>query len=140
MHVLVAEDDEGFGCVLGEYLQAAGARAEVIRDGQSALERAITVSPDVIVCDLNLPRLPGDALVARLRQSAPELVERVIFVTGEASGAPADGIGERFGRPCLVKPFELQALVDYVSGASTREAGEQPSPLGELGTPRITEH
>jgi CheY-like chemotaxis protein len=138
--VLVAEDDEGFGCVLSEYLNAAGATVEVIRDGQSALERALVSNPDAIVCDLNLPRLPGDALLARLRQNAPELVERVIFATGEGSSTPGESQGQRHGRPCLSKPFNLQLLVDHICGSATRPSEDDTPSMGAFDGRPLTDH
>lgn len=112
----------------------------MIRDGQDAFERAIASSPDVIVCDLNLPRLPGDALLARLRQSAPELVERVIFATGEGTSAADGPVGERLGRPCLSKPFDLQILVEHICGAADLPSESTSKSLAPRDGRGLTDH
>ncbi len=73
------------------------------------------LTPDVIVCDLMMPGMPGWQLDQSLRQTRPELVDRVIYVTGGAF-APE---GARFLaklRPSqrLLKPFlpsELRRMV-----------------------------
>ena len=64
----------------------------------------------------------------------------MIFATGEATPGHEEGVDERFGRPCFVKPFELQTLVDFIAGAKGRPAGDDVSPFRDLGSERLTDH
>ena len=70
--VLLAEDGEDNQRLLVHFLTKAGAEVVVVADGQKAVERALAAqaegSPfDVIVMDMQMPRLDGYGAAARLR-------------------------------------------------------------------------
>ena len=56
---LVVEDELSLRRVLAGYLNADGFEVEVAPDGESALELARALDPDVVVLDLGLPGLDG---------------------------------------------------------------------------------
>jgi CheY-like chemotaxis protein len=66
---LIVDDDrdgrEGFA----EYLRAFGFEVSECADAESAWERLATERPDIVLLDLQLPRVSGWDLVSRLRQS-----------------------------------------------------------------------
>jgi two-component system KDP operon response regulator KdpE len=65
--VLVVDDEHAIVRALSAALGARGYRVEVARDGQEALERAATSSPDLIVLDLGLPDVDGIEVLRRIR-------------------------------------------------------------------------
>lgn len=67
--VLVAEDDEDVLLLLTTRLVARGYRVVEARDGQETLELAKDVRPDIVLMDLQLPRLNGFAVARFLRQT-----------------------------------------------------------------------
>jgi CheY-like chemotaxis protein len=68
LHLLVIEDDEDARELLIEVFQFAGATATACRDAYAALESLDARRPDVIVCDLALPRMDGLAFLRALRE------------------------------------------------------------------------
>ncbi|MDA8185920.1 MAG: response regulator, partial [Actinomycetota bacterium] len=80
--VLLAEDEESFVEALVVGLGREGFEVVVARDGTEALERFDSVSPDVVLLDLMLPKLSGiDVCRAiRARSSVP-----IIMVTAKAT-------------------------------------------------------
>jgi DNA-binding response OmpR family regulator len=68
MHVLLVDDDAGLRQVLGRLLHSSGfdTVAEAA-DGEEALTLLLTVHPDLIVTDWQMPRLDGIAFVRKLR-------------------------------------------------------------------------
>lgn len=109
-HVLVVDDDAQLRGVLERVLSGAGYRVTCAADGQSALER-VEASPDLrlVITDLIMPRLTGDALRDRLESLRPELP--VLILTGYTRGSlpPADG------QHLLSKPFAPRALLQKVA-------------------------
>ena len=89
-----------------------------VEDGQEALELITSGKTfDVILCDLMMPRMTGDDLYAALAATHPELIERMIFVTGGAFTPEARAFLDTVRNPVLEKPFlprNLRALVDGV--------------------------
>jgi CheY-like chemotaxis protein len=77
---LVIDDEPGIVHALTRVLQRDGYVVETAgngRDGLAALQRK---RYDVILCDLRMPELDGRAFYTHLRQRAPRLCQRVIFL------------------------------------------------------------
>jgi signal transduction histidine kinase/ActR/RegA family two-component response regulator len=124
VRVLVADDEPAVAGLLAEVLEQAGARTSVVMDGLAALQVVLADPPDAIVCDLNMPQLRGDELLAELRDRAPQIASRIIFSTGDLQAASGAARFERHGRPCLAKPFDLQVVIQTV-----RELAARPQPV-----------
>jgi DNA-binding response OmpR family regulator len=81
LFALVVEDHVDSAIIFSEAVKQAGFEAETVRDGQVALERLAAVEPDVVILDLNLPRVSGMDILRQIR-SDPRLVKtRVVVVT-----------------------------------------------------------
>jgi DNA-binding NarL/FixJ family response regulator len=53
------------------------------RDGIEAIEKAVTLRPDVVLLDIGMPRLNGIEAAKKIRQACPE--SKIIFLTQEDS-------------------------------------------------------
>lgn len=80
--VLVAEDDEDLRLMMLTLLRMRGYKTAEARDGQETLEVAQELRPDVILMDLQLPRLNGFAVIRSVRQS--ETLRRVPIIVVSA--------------------------------------------------------
>ena len=70
--ILVIEDDPTIGEFLTDMLQLAGYRSMLAGDGVEGLARLREARPDLVLCDLRLPRMDG-ASVAGAMHDEPEL-------------------------------------------------------------------
>lgn len=112
--VLVVDDDEQIRKLVRVGLSA---RHEVheAADALGALQLIDHIpTPDVIVCDVMMPKMSGFELVRRLK--AQERYKRVPVVFLTARDAPMDIVaGINSGaRAYVTKPFTLSALVDRI--------------------------
>ena len=80
--VLVAEDDEDIRLMMVTLLRLKGYKTAEARDGQETLDVACSARPDVILMDLQLPRLNGFAVARFLRQT--EALRRVPIIVVSA--------------------------------------------------------
>jgi CheY-like chemotaxis protein len=80
--VLVAEDDAAFLEVIAMLLEADGrfVVAGRARNGEEAFDLAVSVKPDAVVMDIEMPVLDGVAATRRLRERWPSLP--VVAVSG----------------------------------------------------------
>src|SRR5215218_10903265 len=84
VRVLLAEDEALIALSLADLLEAEGHDVLVAPDGADALDAARRLGDalDVLVTDLNMPRLGGEELIRELRAERPGLP--VVVVTGSA--------------------------------------------------------
>jgi PAS domain S-box-containing protein len=112
--VLVLDDDPLVGRSMARLLQGAH-EVTVISSPSEALARLERGERwDAILCDLMMPELSGMDVAERLARSAPELLPRVVYLTGGAFTERARKFLAE-GRPFLEKPVEAQALRDRVA-------------------------
>lgn len=91
--VLVADDDPRYGDAMERELLAAGYEVRRAADGVEALEALREELPDILVLDLVLPRLSGDAIVAMLRQDPSLRHLPVVILSGAlVERGPGNGL------------------------------------------------
>src|ERR1700730_9374419 len=99
---------------LVEFLTACGHRVESAGNGSEALTLLTERGFALILTDLHMPEMDGEALYQKITQTWPHLASRVVFVT---SGEPSRCLGVFSGGarvPILRKPFNADALRQLV--------------------------
>ena len=86
-------------------------------DGASALELARECKPDLVLLDLNLPDMPGERLLRRLRDDAATARSRIVVVSADAAAQSAPLLAAG-ANGCLSKPVEIATLVAEVDACS----------------------
>jgi two-component system chemotaxis sensor kinase CheA len=101
--VLVAEDSITSRTLLKNILELAGYRVEVAVDGAEALDKLRAGAFDVVVSDIEMPRLDGIALTQAIRADAALAALPVILVTSLASPADRERGAEAGANAYIVK-------------------------------------
>ncbi|MCA9676475.1 MAG: response regulator, partial [Myxococcales bacterium] len=96
----------------------------VVHRGADALRLVAHERFDAILCDVMMPEMTGVELLDRLQVGHPELVDRVVFMTGGAFSPGAAELLARSARPRIDKPFDLDE-VRRVLGAVAAAAGAE---------------
>jgi CheY-like chemotaxis protein len=123
---LIVDDEADVARVLAGMLAAAGFRCDLAAGGSEAQALLSKRDYDAILCDLRMPGMDGEALLAWMATEQPHLRARTAFVTGDALGQAAGGFLAGSGRPVLEKPFlpeEVHRLVAALVAAG--EAGDR---------------
>ena len=109
--VLVVDDEPDLPEVLAEMLGALGYQVETAPDGAAALDRLEREHRfDLILSDVRMPGLDGPAFYQALEHRHPELVGRVVFMTGNILTEDTADFFAATGAPCLRKPFATEDL------------------------------
>ena len=106
--VLVIEDDPHSAELLGVYLEGAGYRATVARDGAEGLALARRLRPRAVVLDILLPHVDGWDLLARLKADPATADCPVVVVSMLDERAKGLALG---AREYLVKPVAREQLL-----------------------------
>ncbi|MCT4703611.1 two-component system response regulator RssB [Enterobacteriaceae bacterium H20N1] len=83
--ILIVEDEPVFRSLLDSYLSSLGAITSVAWDGVDALEKMLGVSPDLLICDIAMPRMNGLKLVEHIRNEGNQIPILVISATENMS-------------------------------------------------------
>ena len=119
--VLIIEDDTRIANWVKVYFERAGFSAEVAHDGEAGLALARSLTPDLIILDLMLPRLDGVELCRILRRESDV---PIIMLT--AREAPAERIiGLDSGADdYIVKPFDPEEVIARADAVLRRVKGK----------------
>ena len=96
-------------------LEAVGFVALTARDGQEGVEVARDQWPDLILCDVHMPRLDGFEVLDALRSNAATAAIPVVFFTGDQSVPARMSQLAVAPKACLSKPFSHAELVQTVT-------------------------
>ena len=92
-NVLVVDDDDGVATVLERLLAADGYAVRRARDGREALALAADRAPDLVLLDLDMPRLGGFDVCAALKADPAPGSSRSSSSPGGAPPRPGCGRG-----------------------------------------------
>jgi CheY-like chemotaxis protein len=122
---VLAIDDEPFIARVIEQLLARDQMVVVAETAaRAALARIVAGEMfDAIVCDLLMPEMDGIAFHAELTKVHPELVCRVIFLTGGPCTPAAQEFLSTVSNPLLEKPFRGSALKALIEKTADATAG-----------------
>jgi DNA-binding response OmpR family regulator len=108
--VLAADDDEDILALVAFRLERSGYTVIQARDGQEALDLALTEKPDLAVLDVMMPKLDGFELTRRLRSEEATSRMPIILLTARAQDSDVAQGFEAGADDYLRKPFSPQEL------------------------------
>jgi CheY-like chemotaxis protein len=108
--VLVVEDEPAISQVCLRVLSAEGLEVAIAENGASAQKRLKENDYDLCLIDIMTPIMDGKRLYRWIKDKRPQLVEGVIFTTGDAINPDTRAFLDRVDRPFLPKPFTLEEL------------------------------
>jgi len=123
--ILVVDDEPALRRTYERALRPHGFEVTAVGDSHLAYELLGSAEHDLVLLDIHLPGLAGDALYLALARRWPRLAGRVVLLTGDPNALDRDWPAELRRLPVLLKPFSLDALYHTVVEAlATAEATE----------------
>ncbi|MEJ2569220.1 MAG: response regulator transcription factor [Anaerolineales bacterium] len=133
MKALIVDDDLALADVVSFTMRRAGFEVIVAHDGQTALDRWREAEPDLIILDINLPKLNGLAVCQRIRSEASTPII-ILSVRGEEDDV-VKGL-ELGADDYIVKPFSPRQLVArseaVLRRSETKPISNAPLTAGDL--------
>lgn len=111
--VLVVDDERGIRLLLSEALLSRGFEVREARDGQESLDVLKEEHFDLVITDINMPRLDGVGMLQSMKEGGRK--EKVIVMTGNPSekGRFQEGIPNVV--KSIMKPFTMEYFVNLVT-------------------------
>ena len=118
--VLIAEDEALIRLDLREMLQEEG--FDVVgeaADGEQAVELAVELNPDLVICDIKMPKMDGIAAAAEI---AEKRIAPVVILTAFSQRDLIERARDAGAMAYLVKPFQKRDLLPAIEMATSRFA------------------
>ena len=107
--ILIVEDDIHLGKFLSRELRLKDFGADVLHDGEAACQNLQEHNYDLVILDLNLPRMDGMAVIKQVRLSQPRLP--ILVLTARNRTEDLVAALEQGADDCLIKPFSFLELM-----------------------------
>ena len=121
--VLIVEDDEDISMIEEAYLEAAGFHTEILSDGKAVLSRLKQESFDLILLDLMLPGMTGEAVLDQIRQKQKKEMP-VLILSAKVSVQDKVKLLRLGADDYITKPFDPEEVIARVEAAMRRYTKE----------------
>ncbi len=112
--ILAVDDSVTMRNMLRVALTENGFDVHLAEDGVAGVEVLETLSPDVIITDINMPRLDGFGFVDAVRATPAHRVVPILVLTTESDAALKQRARAAGATGWIVKPFDEQKLVSVI--------------------------
>jgi two-component system NtrC family sensor kinase len=115
--VLIIDDEASIRAALRRFFLRRGWQVDEAEDGAAGLSMMLDNGSEfaAIISDLRMPGCSGMELHDHVAAVAPELLDRIIFSTGDVASRDAADFVKRTHCIVMQKPFELRALEQVVN-------------------------
>lgn len=112
--ILIIEDDRAVSELLRHILKGSRYDVTCEHDGLAGLERAAALQPDLVILDVNLPKLDGWQVLDALKVSEKTKSIPVIMCTEHSQIGEIEQAGEMGAVNYIIKPFHTDRVLKKV--------------------------
>ena len=112
--VLVIEDEAPLRANIVRILSAEGYRVVAAADGEEGIQRVTEERPDMVICDILMPRVDGFGVLAALRSRPETAAIPFIFLTASADKEDLARGLKSGANEYVTKPFKIAGLMAAV--------------------------
>ena len=115
---LIVEDDRDIVALFRHVLDVAGYQTEIVLDGKDAMDRLEVMRPNIVLLDLQLPRMSGVEILKRMRNDERLMRVPVVVITAYAPYADSLPVEPDL---LLLKPVDINQLSNLVQRLQTTQ-------------------
>ena len=113
--ILIAEDEEVVLEIMARKIASKGYEVITAHDGQDAWARIVSDLPDIIISDLNMPKMDGWAVLSQLRNNPPtKRWQPVIIVSAQGELASIQKGVNLQADHYLAKPCQIEEILQAI--------------------------
>ena len=113
--VLAIDDSRTIRNLVRKAMEDAGFDCTTADDGLDGVERFAEVAPDVVITDINMPRMDGFGVIDAIRGGTANRTVPILVLTTESATELKARARTAGATGWIVKPFEYTAIVSVVS-------------------------
>ena len=123
--LLIIEDEAPIRANLRQLLQLEGHTVVEAENGEAGIVAVREHRPDLVLCDILMPRMDGYAVLAALRANATTRSLPFIFLTASANLGDRAQALERGANDYLVKPVRIAEVLAAIDRVLRNENGDK---------------
>ncbi len=135
--ILIVDDKENNREFLSDILSPLGFECTTEENGQSALNRLMKSSVDLILLDLVMPQMDGHELIKNLQINNLIKNMKIVIITASAFYNSSKFIQQIANYPCLLKPIKIMELLNILQSQLNLEWIYESSPTKDIGPEQI---
>jgi two-component system chemotaxis response regulator CheY len=114
IRVLAIDDSRTIRNLVRRAMEEAGFECQTADDGVHGIERFAEVDPDVVITDINMPRMDGFGVIDAIRGESHNRTVPILVLTTESADELKARARKAGATGWIVKPFEDTAIVSVV--------------------------
>ncbi len=123
--ILLIEDEAALRAEVAEWLTFEGFEVVEAEDGVEGVEAAFTHQPDLILCDIMMPRLDGYGVLLEINSNPSTVATPFIFLTAKASHEDLRSGMTMGADDYITKPFTRQELMSAIQRQVDKQQSRQ---------------
>ncbi|MGA7720125.1 MAG: response regulator [Ignavibacteriaceae bacterium] len=112
--ILIIEDESAIRSTLRELLELNGYKAFLAEDGMEGVQLAKEINPDLIICDIMMPRMSGEGVIEELKKDKILSMVPFIFLTAKADISDFRNGMESGADDYITKPFRAATILKAI--------------------------
>lgn len=127
--IMIIEDDESISSELKELLQNSGYEATILQDFNNVLQEILSISPDLLLLDINIPNVNGELIIQELRKTSNIPVIMVTSKNNEIDEALSISYG---ADDYITKPYNPNILLLRIGAVLKRSRFHNKIPINQV--------
>ena len=125
VHILIADDNVVSAAAVEDFLTMAGYRVTVVHNGREAVEQTVTLRPDLVLMDVQMPEMDGLEAIRILRNERKCTDIPIIAMTALAMVGDRERCIKAGANAYISKPFRLSKLIELIKV----QMSQSPTPI-----------
>ncbi|HTZ11436.1 MAG TPA: response regulator transcription factor [Candidatus Margulisiibacteriota bacterium] len=108
--ILIVDDEANICLLVSAFLEKKGFTVITANNGKEGVSAAHKFLPDLILLDINMPKMDGFAVLEKLKHSPETMPIPVIMLSGRGDNESKIKASGSYSEYYITKPFELEEL------------------------------
>lgn len=113
--ILIADDEPHVSMLLKQFLERAGYQVYTVLNGEQALSQISCDLPDVIITDVQMPKMNGIQMCEAIKQKMPQIQSLIIMMTSRTDSEIRIWADANPHIKLMEKPLSMRRLAAYLS-------------------------
>lgn len=113
-HILLIEDNKDIRETTADLLELENYQISTANDGEMGVRKALTIVPDLIICDIMMPKLDGFGVFEALQNNEETAIIPFIFLTAKSEKSDFRKGMSLGADDYITKPFEPEELFEAI--------------------------